>query len=145
MIKKSDNRSDSSSIISTTSTLMSAIATSGAKAQHHHDGGASASTVDLGDLLESPQAVKDVGAAGAVAAPFTDDAEPHPARSSGVGRDSRDSKHDEKEKFATSDSDMIDGRPKDVYDRFSPGRKKVIMAIVSYSAFISRESATTYK
>lgn len=143
MIKKSANRSDSSSIISTTSTLMSAIGTSGAKAQHHHDGGASASTVDLGDLLESPQAVKDVGAGGAVAAPLTDDAEPHPARSSIVGRDSRDSKHDEK--FATSDSDMIDGRSKDVYDRFSPGRKKVIMAIVSYSAFISREFATTYK
>lgn len=29
---------------------------------------------------------------------------------------------------------------KDVYDKFSPARKRAILAIVSYSAFISRKS-----
>jgi hypothetical protein len=144
MIKKSDNRSDSSSIISTTSTLMSANGISGAKAPHQNDGGASTSTVSLGSNSDPSQNVKDAGAAGVLTA-ATDNAEPRPTQSSGIGRDSRDSNHDEKEKSAVSDSDMIDGRPRDVYDRFSPGRKKVIMAIVSYSAFISREFATTYK
>lgn len=35
--------------------------------------------------------------------------------------------------------EMVDGRPKDVYDRFTKAQKTRIVAIVSYSAFISRE------
>lgn len=37
-----------------------------------------------------------------------------------------------------SDVETVDGRPKDVYDRFTKAQKTRIVAIVSYSAFISR-------
>lgn len=40
-----------------------------------------------------------------------------------------------------ADVEMVDGRPKDVYDRFTKAQKTRIVAIVSYSAFISRELA----
>lgn len=35
------------------------------------------------------------------------------------------------------------GQPQDIYDKFSPGRKRVILAIVSYSAFSSRTCRVT--
>jgi hypothetical protein len=35
--------------------------------------------------------------------------------------------------------EMIDGRPKDIYDRFTKSQKNRIVAIVSYSAFLSRK------
>lgn len=36
-------------------------------------------------------------------------------------------------------NDMVDGRVKDVYDRFSAREKNKIVAIVSYSALLSRK------
>ena len=40
----------------------------------------------------------------------------------------------------TASSRDVEGeKPADIYDRFSPARKRIILAIVSYSAFISRE------
>jgi hypothetical protein len=36
--------------------------------------------------------------------------------------------------------EMIDGRPRDTYDRFTKSQKRRIVAIVSYSAFLSRMS-----
>lgn len=50
--------------------------------------------------------------------------------------------YDEKTLDATrglTESKTIDGRPRDVYDKFSKSRKYLIVAIVSYSAFLSRE------
>lgn len=43
------------------------------------------------------------------------------------------------EKEEVAEVEMIDGRPKDIYDRFSKRQKIVIVAIISYSAFIARE------
>lgn len=40
---------------------------------------------------------------------------------------------------AASAADLEGKKPSDIYDRFSPARKRAILAIVSYSAFISRE------
>ena len=40
--------------------------------------------------------------------------------------------------------EMIDGRPKDIFDRFSPRKKNIITAIVAYSAFIARESSVRF-
>lgn len=37
--------------------------------------------------------------------------------------------------------EMIDGRPRDIYDRFTKRQKTMITCIVSYSAFIARESS----
>lgn len=37
-------------------------------------------------------------------------------------------------------SDIEDKQETDIYDKFSPAKKRVILAIVSYSAFISRTS-----
>lgn len=36
--------------------------------------------------------------------------------------------------------EMIDGRPRDVYDRFTPAQKVRMTAIVSFSALLSRKS-----
>lgn len=36
--------------------------------------------------------------------------------------------------------EMIDGRPRDVYDRFTKSQKRRMTAIVSFSALLSRES-----
>jgi hypothetical protein len=38
--------------------------------------------------------------------------------------------------------EMIDGRPKDMYDRFTKSQKNRIVAIVSYSALLSRKSTS---
>lgn len=43
------------------------------------------------------------------------------------------------DKEEVTEVEMIDGRPKDVYDRFSKRQKNVIVAIISYSAFIARK------
>jgi hypothetical protein len=40
---------------------------------------------------------------------------------------------------------MIDGRPKDEYDRFTPSQKKRMTAIVSFSALISRQSCQVHR
>jgi hypothetical protein len=41
-----------------------------------------------------------------------------------------------------TDVEMIDGRPKDEFDRFSQSQKKRMTAIVSFSALLSRMSPT---
>jgi hypothetical protein len=41
--------------------------------------------------------------------------------------------------------EMIDGRPKDEYDRFTPSQKKRMTAIVSFSALISRQSCQVHR
>jgi hypothetical protein len=38
--------------------------------------------------------------------------------------------------------DMINGRPRDVYDRFTPAQKVRMTAIVSFSALLSRKSCS---
>ncbi|WWC65403.1 uncharacterized protein I303_108021 [Kwoniella dejecticola CBS 10117] len=54
------------------------------------------------------------------------------------------------QKAIGSDSDlaeeveMIDGRPKDIYDRFSPSQKRLILAIVSYSAIIAPMTSSIF-
>lgn len=47
------------------------------------------------------------------------------------------------DKEEVTEVEMIDGRPKDVYDRFSKRQKNVIVAIISYSAFIARKFHST--
>lgn len=47
------------------------------------------------------------------------------------------------EKEEVAEVEMIDSRPKDIYDRFSKRQKIVIVAIISYSAFIARELHST--
>ena len=37
--------------------------------------------------------------------------------------------------------ETIDGRPRDVYDKFTKRQKNLIVAIVSYSAFLARMSS----
>lgn len=34
---------------------------------------------------------------------------------------------------------LLPDRPQDVYDRFSPSRKRIVIAVVALAAFISRE------
>ncbi len=51
------------------------------------------------------------------------------------GYDEKDT-HDEGKPSAV---EMIDGRPRDIYDRFTKSQKNRIVAIVSYSAFLSRK------
>ena len=75
-----------------------------------------------------------------------------PVRIPGVGpnenvlpaeADERDRQREEEgvEQSATANAaaDIEGKKPSDIYDRFSPARKRAILAIVSYSAFISRE------
>lgn len=47
------------------------------------------------------------------------------------------------DKEGVSEVETIDGRPKDVYDRFSKRQKNVIVAVISYSAFIARKFHST--
>lgn len=47
------------------------------------------------------------------------------------------------EKEEITEVEMIDGRPNDIYDRFSKRQKIVIVAIISYSAFIARKLHST--
>lgn len=47
------------------------------------------------------------------------------------------------EKEEVAEVEMIDGRPKDIYDRFSKRQKIAIVAIISYSAFIARKLHST--
>lgn len=59
----------------------------------------------------------------------------------GCAKLSVDTPRSEKEEVA--EVEMIDGRPKDIYDRFSKRQKIVIVAIISYSAFIARKLHST--
>jgi hypothetical protein len=70
------------------------------------------------------------------------DIEEAPRRSSMAGND-LDVDMDEKSppvEERREKVEMIDGRPKDIYDRFTPGQKRRITAIVSYSSLIARMS-----
>lgn len=51
----------------------------------------------------------------------------------------RQSTETSREKQST-DVEMIDGRPKDEFDRFTQSQKKRMTAIVSFSALLSRTS-----
>jgi hypothetical protein len=42
----------------------------------------------------------------------------------------------------STDAEMIDGRPKDEFDRFTKSQKRRMTAIVSFSALLSRRSLT---
>jgi hypothetical protein len=53
----------------------------------------------------------------------------------------RQSTETSREKQPT-DVEMIDGRPKDEFDRFTQSQKKRMTAIVSFSALLSRMSPT---
>ncbi|XAO22220.1 hypothetical protein I312_100988 [Cryptococcus bacillisporus CA1280] len=53
-----------------------------------------------------------------------------------------DSPRSEKEEVA--EVEMIDGRPKDIYDRFSKRQKIAIVAIISYSAFIAPMTSSIF-
>ena len=53
----------------------------------------------------------------------------------------RQSTETSREKQPT-DVEMIDGRPKDEFDRFTQSQKKRMTAIVSFSALLSRTSPT---
>jgi hypothetical protein len=53
----------------------------------------------------------------------------------------RQSTETSREKRPT-DVEMIDGRPKDEFDRFTQSQKKRMTAIVSFSALLSRMSPT---
>ncbi|KIR42486.1 dityrosine transporter [Cryptococcus deuterogattii 99/473] len=48
------------------------------------------------------------------------------------------------EKEEITEVEMIDGRPKDIYDRFSKRQKIVIVAIISYSAFIAPMTSSIF-
>ncbi|OWZ59705.1 dityrosine transporter [Cryptococcus neoformans c45] len=48
------------------------------------------------------------------------------------------------DKEEVTEVEMIDGRPKDVYDRFSKRQKNVIVAIISYSAFIAPMTSSIF-
>jgi hypothetical protein len=43
-----------------------------------------------------------------------------------------------------SQVEMIDGRPKDIFDRFTKSEKNQIVAVVSYSAFISPVTSSVF-
>lgn len=48
------------------------------------------------------------------------------------------------DKEGVSEVETIDGRPKDVYDRFSKRQKNVIVAVISYSAFIAPMTSSIF-
>jgi len=60
---------------------------------------------------------------------------PAPSRTMQRQRQSTDTDH---EKIPT-DVEMIDGRPKDEFDRFTQSQKRRMTAIVSFSALLSRQ------
>ncbi|WVQ70615.1 hypothetical protein IAR50_000135 [Cryptococcus sp. DSM 104548] len=61
------------------------------------------------------------------------------------GSASSNSENKEQERPANAQEvEMIDGRPKDVYDRFTKRQKYMIVAIISYSAFIGPMTSSIF-